>query len=30
MYDDWVKEPNVFYRCTCSYHRWTCEKDYYV
>ena len=29
-YSDWVKEPGIFYICTCSYHGWTCYKGYYV
>jgi hypothetical protein len=29
-YSDWVKEPGVFYSCTCSYHGWSCTQGYYV
>ena len=29
-YSDWVKEPGVFYTCTCNYHGWSCVQGHYV
>jgi hypothetical protein len=29
-YSELGKLPPVFYYCTCSYHGWTCTKNYYV
>jgi hypothetical protein len=28
-YEDWAKEPGIYYTCTCSYHGWSCVKGYY-